>query len=127
MSEDAVSQQEEIQPNPVSSFRLLDAIDRQRIGDDLAGWVALAFGVHTRGCESWVQVASQDHSRSVILHMPRAIDAACVLAALQAFDLSQAYSPDHRGPLAGVKQLYLIRRMALISKRGYCYRPLTKR
>jgi hypothetical protein len=41
MSQDAVSQQEEIQPNPVSPFRLLDAIDRQQIGDDLTGGLRL--------------------------------------------------------------------------------------
>jgi hypothetical protein len=72
-------------------------------------------------------VASQDHSRGVILHMPRASDAACVLA-LQAFDLSQASSHQIiEGTLAGVKHVYLIRRMALISKRGYCYTPFTMR
>jgi hypothetical protein len=77
MSQDAVSQQEEIQPNPVSPFRLFDAIDRQRIGDDLTGWVALASECTRQGASLGVQVASQDHSRSVILHMPQAIDAAC--------------------------------------------------
>jgi hypothetical protein len=64
MAQDAVLQREEIEPNPVSPFRLLAAIDRQRIGGDRTGWGCLVFGVHTRGCESWIQVASQEHSRA---------------------------------------------------------------
>ena len=86
---DASTPSNVIEKNTLSAFRLFAAIDQQRIGDDLTGWIAVVLGVHTNGSESWIQVAPQhEPSRSIVLHMPKPVATQYVLAALRAYDSS---------------------------------------